>query len=111
MPDDDDRKTPGRVVAFPQGAQTGAGVASGGDGPHGPDMEARMARLEDQFSRIETLLRSIDDRVHKLEIDGSELKGRLATLPATWAMIATVIGGQMALATLLFGALRLSALH
>ena len=110
MAEEDDRRIPGRVVAFPQAPQA-PGVASGGDGPHGPDMEARMARLEDQFARIETLLRRIDDRVQKLEVEGGELKGRLAALPTTWAMIVTVIGGQMALASLLFGALRFSVLH
>jgi hypothetical protein len=32
-------------------------------------------------------------------------------LPGTWAMIVTVIGGQVALAGLLFGALKLSGAH
>ncbi len=74
-------------------------------------METRLARLEDQFTRIEGLLRSIDDRVRKMEIDAGELKGRLASLPGTWAMIATVIGGQVALAGLLFAALKLGGTH
>ena len=74
-------------------------------------MNARVTRLEDQFSRIEALLRSIDDRVRKLEIDAGELKGRISSLPGTWAMIATVLGGQVALAGLLFTALKFGGMH
>lgn len=70
-------------------------------------MEIRMARLEDQFSRIETLLKGIDERVRAVELELRESKGRMSNLPTTWAMIVTVIGGQAALATLLFSALKL----
>lgn len=94
------------MVDFPGQPQQG-GVAPGGSGPHDPGMEARVTRLEDQFTRIEALLKSIDERVRKLEIDAGELKGRIAGLPSTWAMIATVLGSQVALAGLLFAALKL----
>ena len=86
-------------------------VDSSGGGPHDPGMDARVSRLEDQYTRIETLLRSIDDRVRRLEIDAGELKGRMASLPGTWAMITTVVGGQVALAGLLFAALKLAGGH
>lgn len=99
------------IVGFPGRAQPGAGIAAGGGPPHDPGMEARLTRLEDQFTRIEDLLRGIDDRVRKIEVDAGELKGRLGGLPSTWAMIATVIGGQVALAGLLFGALKLGGAH
>ncbi len=86
-----------------------------------------MTRLEQQFDRIETLLHGIvasvadlgdrmgalelrmetlDDRVRKLEIDGGELRGRVYDLPSTWAVVTTVIGGQITLAALLLGALK-----
>jgi hypothetical protein len=100
-----------KISSFPGKPQQAPNVASGGGGPHDPLMEARMVRLEDQFTRIEALLRGIDDRVRGIEVGAGELKGRLASLPGTWAMIATVIGGQVALAGLLFGALRLGLPH
>lgn len=111
MPSPGDSGGSNKVVGFPGKAQSGTGVAAGGGPPHDFGMEARLIRLEDQFIRIEALLRSIDDRVRKLEIDAGELKGRLASLPGTWAMIVTVIGGQVALAGLLFGALKLGGAH
>ena len=86
-------------------------VDHGGSGPHDPNMEARVTRLEDQFTRIEALLRSIDDRVRNLEIGAGEMKGRVANLPSTWALIGTVIGGQIALAGLLLGAVRFGGGH
>ena len=111
MPNQKSDEVATNVFSFPGRARSGAGVAFGGGGPHDPDMETRVTRLEDQFTRIEALLLSIDDSVRKLEIDAGELKGRLASLPGTWAMIVTVIGGQVALAGLLFGALKLGGAH
>ncbi len=98
-----------KISSFPAKPQPAAAVAQGGGGPHDPSMEARVVRLEDQFARIEALLHGIDDRAHAIEIGAAELKGRLASMPGTWAMIATVVGGQVALAGLLFGALKLAA--
>ncbi len=74
-------------------------------------MEARVARLEDQFGRIEALLRGIDDRMRKFEVDAAEMKGRLSGLPSTWALVTTVIGGQITLVGLLFAALKLTVPH
>ncbi len=74
-------------------------------------MEARVAKFEDQFARIGTLLRSVDDHVRKLQIDAAETKGRIANLPTTWAMVTAVIGGQVALAGILIAALRLVPPH
>ena len=65
-------------------------------------MEKRVTRLEEQFTRIELLLRTIDDRVRRFELDGAESKGRIAGLPTTWAMVTTMIGGQITLAGLVF---------
>jgi len=98
-----------KISNFPAKPQQAAAVATGGGGPHAPGMEARVVRLEDQFARIEALLHGIDDRAHAIELGAAELKGRLASMPGTWAMIATVVGGQVALAGLLFGALKLGA--
>jgi chromosome condensin MukBEF ATPase and DNA-binding subunit MukB len=57
-----------------------------------------MTRLEEQYTRIEALMRSVDDRLRKVETDIAELKGRVANLPSTWAMITTMLGGQVTLA-------------
>lgn len=97
------------IYSFP--SQEGDKVASSGGPPHGSDMEARVAKLEDQFGRIEALLHGIDDRVRSIEINAAEMKGRLSSLPGTWAVITTVIGGQVALAGLLFAALKFGAPH
>ncbi len=103
----------GKVRPFPVRPEAAArmAVASGGGGPHDPDMDARVTRLEDQFSRIEALLKGLDDRVRHVERDTAETKGRLANLPTTWAMIATVIGGQVALGGLILAALRIAGAH
>ena len=74
-------------------------------------MDVRVARLEDQFSRIESLLKAIDDRVRSVELEMREMKGRQSSLPTTWSMIVTVIGGQVALAGLLFAALKYGSGH
>lgn len=99
----------GNIYPFP--SQDGDRVVSGGSPPHDPGMEARVARLEDQFGRIEVLLRGIDDRMRKFEVDAAEMKGRLSGLPSTWALVTTVIGGQITLVGLLFAALKLIGPH
>ncbi len=121
------------IVSFP--AKSPGGVAGGGDGPHDPDMETRLRRLEDSIPRIEALMTRMDDRlrvmetdigemkgrtaplltlgdkVDKLAIDVAEVKGRVTHLPSTWAMITTMLGGQIALAGLLATILRLLPPH
>ena len=83
-----------------------------GEGPpHDPDMEARVAILEAQFKRIEALLGTIDGRLQNLAVEVAETKGRIANMPSTWAMIGTVIGGQVALAGLLFIAIKFGSGH
>lgn len=99
----------GNIYPFP--SQDGDRVVPGGGPPHDPGMEARVARLEDQFGRIEALLRGIDDRMRKFEVDAAEMKGRLSGLPSTWAVVTTVIGGQITLVGLLFAALKLTGPH
>ena len=126
-------KGAGKIVPFP--FKPHGGLAGGGDGPHDPDMETRLRRLEDSIPRIEALMTRMDDRlrvmetdigemkgrtaplltlgdkVDKLAIDVAEVKGRVTHLPSTWAMITTMLGGQIALAGLLAAILRLLAQH
>lgn len=75
------------------------GVDGGGDGPHNPAMEARVARLEDDFRALKTDLSAI-------RTDVSYLRGRIESLPTTWQMIATVIGGNISIAAVIFAALK-----
>ncbi len=107
-------------------------IESGAGGDHDPAMEARVSRLEQNYVRIEALLGSIDrrldgfdtkfdrletrfgildDRVRRLEIDIGEVKGRFMNIPSTWALITTIIGGQIALAGMVFTALRFAGAH
>ena len=133
-------KGAGNIISF--SAKSPGGVAGGGDGPHDPDMETRLRRLEDSIPRIEALMTRMDDRlrvmetdigemngrtahlltlgdkvdrlgdkVDKLAIDVAEVKGRVTHLPSTWAMITTMLGGQIALAGLLATILRLLPPH
>ena len=126
-------KGAGKIVPFP--FKPHGGLAGVGDGPHDPDMETRLRRLEDSIPRIEALMTRMDDRlrvmetdigemkgqtaplltlgdkVDKLAIDVAEVKGRVTHLPSTWAMITTMLGGQIALAGLLATILRLLPPH
>ena len=91
-------------------------IAGGASGPHDPGMELRLQRLEEAFPRIEALLKSIDDRlrrvetevdrVRNVEIELAELKGRVSQLPSTWAMLTAITGGQVAFAAVIFAMLR-----
>jgi hypothetical protein len=96
-------------------------LATGGGGPHDPGMEMRLQRLEETLPRIEALLRSLDDRLRRVEIevervrnvqiDLAELKGRITNLPSTWAMVTTILGGQVAFAAVFLALLRFAGAH
>ena len=75
-------------------------LATGGDGPHDPSMEARVARLEED-------VRGMRADISATRSDTSYIRGRLESLPTTWQMVATVLGGNVALASLLFAAVKL----
>nr|WP_294510914.1 hypothetical protein [uncultured Rhodopila sp.] len=74
-------------------------------------MVIRVQRLEDTCQRIEALLKRIDDRLRKVEIDVAEMRGRIAQLPSTWAMITTMLGGQVAFAAAILAILRITGSH
>jgi predicted nuclease with TOPRIM domain len=74
------------------------GLASDGGGPHHPDMEQRLAKLESDVGeikgiliRLEPMLSKIDDRVRKVELDVAELKGRVSQLPTTLQLVGFVL--------------------
>jgi chromosome condensin MukBEF ATPase and DNA-binding subunit MukB len=74
-------------------------------------MALRLQRLEEALPRIEALLRAVDDRLRKVEIDLAEIRGRIANLPSTWAMITTMLGGQVAFAAAILVILRIVGAH
>jgi phage shock protein A len=71
-------------------------------------MAIRVQRLEDTCQRIEALLTRMDDRLRKVEIDVAEMRGRIAQLPSTWAMITTMLGGQVAFAAAILAILKVT---
>lgn len=54
---------------------------------------------------------SVNDRLRKVEIGLAKMEGRITHLPTTWAMITTMLGGQIALAGFLVAILRVVGTH
>ena len=50
-------------------------------------LEADMREVKTTLGRIEALLRSLDDRVRKVEVDVAELKGKVSQLPTAWTLL------------------------
>ncbi len=75
-------------------------LAPGGSGPHDPDMEARLVRLEADFQAMRADLSAT-------RADTAYIRGRLESLPSTWSMITAIIAGNLSLGALLIGAAKL----
>jgi hypothetical protein len=75
-------------------------LATTGGGPHDPDMEARLTRLEGDFLAMHADLSAT-------RADTAYIRGRLESLPTTWSMITAIIAGNLSLGALLVGAARL----
>jgi uncharacterized coiled-coil protein SlyX len=87
------------------GRDISGGLDGDGGGPHDPDMEQRVAKLETDvgeikatLARLEPVLTRIDAGVRKLEADVGELKGRmtgiegqLRQLPTMWTLTTLVL--------------------
>ena len=63
-------------------------------------MEARLTRLENDFHAMRADLSAV-------RADAAYIKGRLESLPTTWQMVGTVLAGNVALAGILFAAVKL----
>lgn len=74
-------------------------LAGDGGGPHDPNMEARLTRLE-------AVIEGMRSDMSATRSDTSYMRGRIESLPTTWSMIATVIGGNIALAGVIFAIAR-----
>ena len=67
-------------------------VAGGGDGPHDPGMEARVAKLEEAAASM------------RLEL--AEIKGKISNLPTTWQLVGVNFGLAIGVAALVFAIVR-----
>ncbi len=92
----------------------GDDIAADGGPPHHGDMEARVAVLEqlardtkDALAGLRSELAGVKADTHQTRIDIAEMRGRISQHPSTWQMVTTIIGGQVALAALLAGAVTL----
>jgi hypothetical protein len=79
-------------------------LAGAGSGPHDPDVNARLARLEDEFRMMRSDLSAT-------RATCEYIRGRLESLPTTWQMVSTVLAGNVGLAGVLFAAVKLFAPH
>jgi len=75
-------------------------LESGGGGPHDPTMEARLTRLEADYHAMRADLSAT-------RADTAYIRGRLESLPTTWAMLTAIIAGNLSLGALLIGAAKL----
>jgi hypothetical protein len=79
-------------------------VERSGPGAYPPSLEARVAVLEALVSRIDSKLDALQAGQEALRADVAELRGMVRMLPTTWQMITGIIGGNIALAGALAGA-------
>jgi hypothetical protein len=86
-------------------------LAGAGGGPHDHGMEMRLQRLEDAIPRIEAFLKSIDERLRRVETELAETKGRVTSLPTTWALLTAIMAGQIAFGGMFAAVLRFAGLH
>ncbi len=54
--------------------------------------------MDEQLSRLEAKLMTLDDRLRNAEIAAAEMRGQLAHRPTTWTMVTTLFAAQVAVA-------------
>jgi hypothetical protein len=67
-------------------------VDGGGGGPHSPDMEARVVRLEAGMDEVRATLGRLEPIITRLAIDTAEMKGKVATAADLTSIRADVSG-------------------
>lgn len=72
-------------------------------------MKNGLARLEAGQHRLDARMEALAEGQTKLRESVAELRGQVRNLPTTWAMLVAIVGGQVALAGLVFAALRFNA--
>ena len=75
-------------------------LAGSGQGPHDPDRESRLTRLEDEYRLMRADLSATRS-------DVSYIGGRLEALPTTRQMVGTVLAGNIGLTGVLLTAIEL----
>jgi hypothetical protein len=91
----------------------GRGGSGGGDmlETRVASLEADMREVKSILGRMEPLLRGIDDRLRKIEVDGAEMKGRVAQLPTAWTFLTAGIGLVLGTFGFIFAVLRFATPH
>lgn len=74
--------------------------------PHDPGMEARVARLEDDFKEARKDLKDIRDGIAGIRERLASLEGKIGNLPSTWVMVTTLAASQIALLGFTFAIIR-----
>lgn len=69
-------------------------------------LEADMREVKSILGRMEPLLRNIDDRVRRIEIETAEMKGKVSQLPTAWTFITAGIGLVLGTFGFIFAVLR-----
>jgi hypothetical protein len=72
-----------------------SGRKAGGDGPEGPMLEQRVAKIESDITEIKSSLRSIEDSLLEIKTELKtlpkageigEIKGRISLMPTTFQL-------------------------
>ena len=71
--------------------------------------DIRMMRLEENYKRIEMLLKRIDKRTRRTEIEIAQVKGRVSQLPSSCQMFNAIAGGQITFVALIIAVMKLFA--
>lgn len=69
-------------------------------------LEADMREVKSILGRMEPMLRSIDDRLRRLEMETAEMKGKVSQLPTAWTFITAGIGLILGTFGFIFAVLR-----
>lgn len=95
--------------------------AGGPEGPEGPMMEERVARLEQKADRIEHILEQLAPKIteillagakqadlHRMQVELAEVKGKVSMLPTWWMLAVTLIATWSAGAGIVFALVKAS---
>jgi len=79
----------------------------GGDGPHPPDMEALIKRVDGIEADIRDMKRDVGSIKERL----AGIEGRLSNMPTTFQVLTWFLGANLGLCALVFAIARVMAPH